>query len=335
MPPIKSAFNLQELPKFRDGLSYLYLEHARIEQDALSIAAILPDGMIAVPAASLGVLMLGPGTTVTHAAIKALAQNGCSVQWVGEDHMRFYASGTGETRSSAQLMRQAQAWHDPRLHLAVVRRMYAMRFPNKLEPHLTLQQIRGFEGVRVREAYANASKKSGVPWSGRNYQRTDWKASDPINRALSAGNACLYGVAHAAIISSGYSPGLGFVHTGKQLSFVYDVADLYKMDTVVPAAFEAVSELSDSVERSVRAKLREHLRSTKLLEKIVDDLHSLFLKLESDFDQFNLGENDTPEASENSNRFDTDASAPGDLWDPEGNVTGGTAYGGDDPREGP
>ena len=334
MPPVRSAINLQELPKFRDGLSYLYLEHARIEQDALSIAAILPDGMIAVPAASLGVLMLGPGTTITHAAIKALAQNGCSVQWVGEDQMRFYASGTGETRSSSQLMRQAQAWNDPALHLAVVRRMYAMRFPNKLDPSLSLQQIRGLEGVRVREAYAAASKATKVPWSGRNYQRTDWKASDPINRALSSGNACLYGVAHAAIISSGYSPGLGFVHTGKQLSFVYDVADLYKMTTVVPAAFEAVGELSDKVEQAVRRKLREKLRETKLLERIVDDLHSLFLGIEKDVVRDNLRAYTGELEPEATNPFDNDASAPGDLWDPEGNVAGGKTYGGDDPREG-
>ena len=309
--------NLQELPKFRDGLSYLYLEHCRIEQDAQSIAAFTPEGMIAVPAAALGVLMLGPGTTVTHAAIKALAQNGCTVQWVGEDATRYYAAGTGETRSSERTMRQASAWADPSKHLEVVRRMYAMRFPDPLPKHLTLEQIRGKEGVRVRTAYQQASAESGVPWSGRNYKRGEWQGNDPINRALSSGNACLYGVAHAAIVSSGYSPALGFVHTGKQLSFVYDIADIYKATTVIPAAFKAVSELPDKVESLVRSKLRQQLREERILERIVSDLHTLFDQLA-----------DTPD------EYASDAAKPGQLWDPNGSVEGGVAYGHDDPREG-
>ena len=310
--------NLRELPKFRDGLSYLYIEHGRVEQEAKAVAWYGLDGKVSVPVSSLGVLMLGPGTSITHEAVKALADNGCLVNWVGEDSVRFYAGGLGETRSSANLMKQAEYWADPDKHLSVVRRMYLMRFTDGLEPGLSLEQIRGKEGVRVRTVYARASKESGVAWQGRNYTRGHWGNADPVNRALSAGAACLYGVCHAAIVSAGYSPGLGFVHTGKQLSFVYDVADLYKTEVLVPTAFALAAEGAEKIETRVRHTLRDAIRETRLLERVVNDLHGLF--------------SGNAEASE---RFAADGAAPGELWDPQGNVEGGVAYGGDGARERP
>jgi CRISPR-associated protein Cas1 len=308
--------NLQELPKFRDGLSYLYLEHGRIEQEDQAIAHYGVGGMTAVPAAALGVLMLGPGTSLTHAAVKALANNGCSVFWVGEEMVRFYASGTGETRSTQHLLKQVAAYSHPQTRLEVVRRLYRLRFPEPLPEGLTLQQIRGHEGVRVRDTYAHWSRETGVPWHGRNYSRGNWTAADPINRAISAGAACLYGLCHAAIVSAGYNPALGFIHTGKQLSFVYDVADIYKAETLIPTAFKAVAESDEAIERRVRTVLRAEIREAKLLERVVDDLHTLFKSL------------DSPDP------YATDAAKPGDLWDPEGSVPGGIAYGSDHPGEG-
>ncbi len=307
--------NLRELPKFRDSLSYLYIEHGRIEQEAKAIAWYGEDGKVSIPVASLGLLMLGPGTSITHAAINALASNGCLVNWTGEEGVRFYASGTGETRSSMNLMKQAEFWADPVKHLQVVRKLYLMRFKEALAPELTLEQIRGLEGVRVRTTYAKFSKETGVAWHGRNYKRGSWSQADPINRAISAGAACLYGVCHSGIVSAGYSPALGFIHTGKQLSFVYDVADLYKMDVLIPAAFQTVSESSEGVERHIRQKLRDTMREAKLLEHIVSDLHSLFLNTDSE------------------DPYVTDASKPGALWDPSGNVEGGVDYGSNDFRE--
>lgn len=309
---IWSKQNLRELPKFRDGLSYLYLEHARLEVQDRAITVLHPGGATDVPTAALGVLLLGPGTTVTHAAMKSLADGGCSVLWVGEDGTRFYAGGIGESRSSAGLQQQVRLWSDPEAHLRVVRRMYGLRFPETLPEHLTLRQIRGREGARVRDIYARASRDSCVPWAGRSYKRDDWNRADPVNRAISAGNACLYGLAHAAILSGGYSPALGFVHTGKQLSFVYDIADLYKTDLVVPLAFEAVADLSENVEARVRGRLRQAITQQRLLERMVSDLHSL------------MGTDPEDDA------FGGDAAQPGDLWDPEGSVAGGINHDGDD-----
>jgi CRISPR-associated protein Cas1 len=239
------------------------------------------------------------------------------VSWVGEEGVRFYASGLGETRSSAALMSQAEAWADPHRRLQVVRNMYEMRFAEPLDAGLSIQQVRGLEGVRVREAYARASRATGVPWHGRNYKRQSWVDADPVNRALSAGSACLYGVVHAAIVSLGYSPGLGFIHTGKQLSFVYDIADIYKAETVIPTAFDVVANSDSAIESRVRTRLRNSFREQRLLARIARDLDSLF-----------------DLASGADDPYAVDAPAPGDLWDPSGLVDGGVAYGSDDPGNG-
>ncbi|MGE5595252.1 MAG: type I-E CRISPR-associated endonuclease Cas1e, partial [Hyphomicrobiales bacterium] len=226
--------DLHSLPKVRDSLTYLYLERCRIEQEGKAVAVFDQRGMVAIPCASLNLLLLGPGTTITHAAIRALAENGCLVEWVGEGGVRLYAHSTGETRSARNLIRQATLASDPTERLTVIERMYRMRFPENVPSGLSLQQLRGREGLRVRQAYARASAETGVPWQGRFYDRRDWRRSNPINRALSTAASTLYGICHAAIVAAGYSPALGFIHTGKMLSFVYDIADLYKAELTIP-----------------------------------------------------------------------------------------------------
>jgi len=139
-------------------------------------------------------------------------------------------------------------------------------------PDITLQQLRGKEGIRVRQAYAAASQEHGVEWRGRSYNRGNWSAADPVNRALSAANSCLYGLCHAAILAAGYSPGLGFVHTGKQLSFVYDVADLYKARITIPVAFREAAASAENLEPRVRRACRDVFRAERLVERILPDI---------------------------------------------------------------
>lgn len=306
--------NLRTLPRFRDGVSYLYVEHAVIEREDKSVALFTEQGKASVPAASLGVLVLGPGTRITHAAMVALAECGTSVMWSGEEHARFYAGGLGKSRSSANLLRQALAWADPVRRLETVLSLYRMRFDEVLAPQLTLQQIRGREGVRVRDAYAAASRHYGVEWTGRRYDCGDWRAADPVNRALSAGAACLYGVAHAAIFASGFSPGIGFIHVGKQLSFVYDVADIYKIDLLVPAAFEAAATGPHGVEAAVRTLLRGRIQKSDLLARMARDLGKLFADVD---DEALAGLEDADEALAR-------------IWDPAGTLAGGENHAGDD-----
>lgn len=306
--------DLHVLPKFRDGWSYLYVEHCRIDQDGGAIAVHDQDGKVPIPCANLALLMVGPGVSITHAAVITLADHGCLVAWCGEQGVRFYALGMGETRSAGRLLHQAKMWADPGLHMLVVRRLYQLRFLEKFDPDLTLQQIRGMEGVRVREAYASAARETGVKWQGRSYRRDNWNDADPVNRALSVANSCLYGICHAAIVSAGFSPALGFVHTGKLLSFVYDIADLYKADIAIPVAFRAVAEGQPKLERWVRQSCRDEFVSTRLLERIIPDIQTALML--------------SPKGTDGSgDPFDYDPAAPGPLWDAEhGEVKGGYDY---------
>lgn len=302
--------DLHILPKVRDSVSYLYVEHCKIDQEAKAIALHDAEGKTPVPCAALLLLMLGPGTSISHAAVRVLAESGCLICWVGEEGVRFYAQGLGETRSAQGLLRQAALCSHPATRLEVVMRMYRMRFREQLPPGLTLQQIRGKEGIRVREAYAQASRETGAPWTGRAYKRDGWQAADAVNRALSAANSCLYGVCHAAIVAAGYSPGLGFIHTGKMLSFVYDIADLYKPEISIPAAFRAAAEGDSGVESRTRYACRDFFREQRLLARIVPDIQTALAVGAG-------GESD----------FDWDAAAPGGLWDPTGEtVAGGVNY---------
>lgn len=310
--------DLHVLPKLSDGWTYLYVEHCRIDQEAKAVAIHDQRGKVPVPCANLALLMLGPGVSITHAAVAVLADHGCLVTWCGESGVRFYAVGMGETRSAERLLHQARLWADEDLRMQVVRRLYQLRFEDPFRPDLTLKQIRGMEGARVRDAYGRAARETGVPWSGRSYRRESWGSSDPVNRALSAANSCLYGICHAAIVSAGFSPALGFIHTGKMLSFVYDIADLYKADITIPAAFRAAAEGEEELERRVRLACRDHFVETRLLSRIIPDVRYTLM----------LSENAPWEALE---VYDQDAAAPGPLWDPDGvQVEGGRAHSLDD-----
>jgi len=315
--------NLHLLPRVRDSWSYLYVEHCTIEQDAQAIAIIDQRGTTHVPCTALTLLMIGPGATISHAAVRTLALSGCLLAWTGEAGVRFYASGAGETRSAANLLRQAACHADPGERMRIVRRLYTMRFTEPLDDALTLQQIRGKEGARVRDLYARWSRETGVPWSGRAYQSRDWNASEPINQALSAANACLYGVVHAAILSAGYSPAIGFIHTGLMLSFVYDIADLYKAVITIPAAFRCIAAGDHTIESRVRHHCRDRFREERVLPRIVDDIDRLFAVRPAD-----------RAADAADDRYDD---LSGKLWDPTlGSVPGGVNYAesADDEEEG-
>jgi CRISPR-associated protein Cas1 len=310
--------DLSQLPRVADGWTFLYTEKVRVEKAHHAIELRDKNGRVHVPVAALSVLMLGPGAVITQAAVLALAESGCSIVWCGENAARFYASGLGETRRAHHLEAQATAWASTTKHLEVVRRLYTMRFPAGLPKDLTLAQIRGKEGVRVRETYAQLSREMGVGWSGRAYRRGDWGSADPVNRALSAANACLYGVCHAAIVATGFSPGLGFVHAGKQLSFVYDIADLYKVDVTIPAAFRAVQKGVDGIESRVRRNCRELFHSSRLLERIVPDLQRVVgLAPERARLVVHRGEESNDTAEEGLGE------TPGELWNEDGSRTGG------------
>ena len=267
-----------------------------------------------IPAAAVSVLLLGPGTRVTHRAMELMGDTGVSVIWVGEHGVRFYASGRALTTHSALLMKQAKLVSNMRSHLDVVRKMYQMRFPDEDVSELTMQQLRGREGSRVRSVYRRCSKEYGVPWDGRLYRPDDFASGDAVNQALSAGHACLYGLAHAVITAMGCSPGLGFVHVGHERSFVYDIADLYKAEVTIPIAFEVASEDPPDLPSFVRRKVRDAMVEHHILERMVHDIKFLLSE-----------DGDSCEDNEDGENFDKEAVY---LWDDrKGTVENGKSYG--------
>ena len=234
-------------------------------------------GIVHIPAAAITVLLLGPGTRVTHRAMELMGDTGVGVVWVGEHGVRYYAHGRPLTTRAGLLQRQAELVSNTHKHVSVVRKMYQLRFPDEDVAGLTMQQLRGREGSRVRKAYRTVSQKTGVPWNGREYQPEDFSASDKVNQALSAGHACLYGLAYAVIVSLGCSPGLGFVHVGHDRSFVYDIADLYKAEITIPIAFEVAAEDPEDLASVVRRRVRDAMVSHHILERMVHDIRFLLL----------------------------------------------------------
>lgn len=303
-----------ELVRIADRLSFLYLERCVVNRDSNAITATDERGTIHIPAASVGVLLLGPGTTVTHQAVVLMSDSGSTIVWLGERGVRYYAHGSPLAQSSRLLEAQAAAVSNTRSRLRVARAMYEMRFPDEDVSELTMQQLRGREGARVRGVYRKHSERTGVEWTRRNYDAEDWEAGDTVNQALSATNAALYGVVHSVIVALGCSPALGFVHTGHHRSFVYDVADLYKAEFTIPTAFDIAASAETDVSGESRRQIRDMLHRGKLLERCARDVRRLLT-------------NDHEADDEAWEYFEIDTMA---LWDgKQGNVAGGVSYGSD------
>lgn len=273
-PPPSS---LPELVRAEDRLTFVYVERCVVHRDANAITAMDDRGTVHIPAAGLGALLLGPGTRITHQAMVLIGQSGATAVWVGERGVRCYAHGRSLARSSRLLEAQAELVTNTRSRLAVARRMYGMRFPGEDVEGLTMQQLRGREGARVRRIYREHSARTGVEWKRRDYNVEDFASGDRVNQALSAANTSLYGVVHAVIVALGCSPGLGFVHTGHELSFVYDIADLYKAEISIPVAFEVAASPTEDIPADARRAVRDRLHDGKLLERCVRDVRRLLL----------------------------------------------------------
>ena len=254
----------------RDRESFLHIGRGLIDvEDGAVVVADVRGVRMQVPVGAIACLMLEPGTTITHAAVKACADEDCLLVWCGEGGVRFYATGSPGGSRSDKLLFQFAAASDPQKRLAVVKEMFRRRFGDDVPDKRSVDQLRGIEGVRVRAMYERLAETFGVKWEGRQYDPKRWARSNDINRAISAANACLYGVTEAAVLVAGYSPGVGFLHTGRPLSFVYDVADLFKFEVSVPAAFEVVAKRCPDPEGAVRRLLRTRFKESKVMERLV------------------------------------------------------------------
>lgn len=256
--------------QLKERVSLVFLEYGNL--DVLDGAFVLVDKngiRTHIPVGSVACIMLEPGTRVSHAAIALAGRVGTLLVWVGEAGVRLYAAGQPGGARSDRLLYQARLALDEELRLKVVRKMYALRFGEEPPARRSVEQLRGIEGARVRETYKQIARKYGVAWVHRSYDADEWGSGDVPNRCLSSATACLYGIVEAAVLAAGYAPAIGFIHTGKPLSFVYDVADVVKFETVVPVAFEQAARMPREPERAVRTACRDVFRQSKLLERLI------------------------------------------------------------------
>lgn len=270
LPPLKPI-------PIKERMSVVFVERGEI--DVLDGAFVVVDATgvrTHIPVGGLACIMLEPGTRLSHRAAALAARVGTLLVWVGEAGVRLYSAGQPGGARSDRLLYQARLALDETLRLKVVRKMYAVRFGEEPPARRSVEQLRGIEGARVRQTYQLLARQFGISWKGRDYDAEDWDSADLPNRCLSAATSCLYGVTEAAVLAAGYAPAVGFIHTGKPLSFVYDVADVYKFETVVPVAFKvAASNPPGNPERAVRLACRDVFRQTRLLEKIIPDIEAM------------------------------------------------------------
>ena len=266
---------LKPLP-MKDRVSMVFIQYGQI--DVLDGAFVVIDQTgvrTHIPVGSVACIMLEPGTRISHAAVHLASTVGTLLVWVGEAGVRLYASGQPGGARADRLLYQAKLALEDDLRLKVVRKMYEFRFQEASPERRSVEQLRGIEGARVRETYKLLSRKYGVHWEARNYDRQQWDAADIPNRCLSAATSCLYGITEAAVLAAGYAPAVGFIHTGKPLSFVYDIADLFKFETVVPLAFKIAANHPNQPERDVRLGCRDIFRSTRLLARIIPSIEEV------------------------------------------------------------
>lgn len=269
----------------KERSSIVYLGRANIDVvDGAFVSIDATGDRTQIPVGGLGCLMLEPGIRITHAAVILAARVGCLLVWVGEGGVRMYAAGQPGGARADRLLYQAKAALDEGARLKVVRAMFRLRFGEEAPARRSVDQLRGIEGVRVRTMYRYLARTHGITWNGRKYDPSSWDEADLANRALSAGTSCLYGLCEAAILAAGYAPAIGFLHRGKPLSFVYDIADLFKFETVVPvafasaAAFQKSGQAAEMIERTVRIGCRDAFRKSGLLERIIPQIGDLLAK---------------------------------------------------------
>lgn len=274
--PVFERPPLESLTPARERWTPLYLEHGRLEVDDSSVKWIGADRTIfRIPVATLSVLLLGPGTTATQAAMKACGESNTPVCWVGDEGLRFYSLSDSPTHNSDNARRQAEIWSVKRHRETVARAMFSRRFPGVDVAEKPIGELRTMEGLRVKGLYAELGTKHGVTWKGRRYDTSNWDVSDNLNKAVSAANAALYSLTLAVIWSTGYLPQLGFIHSSGPLALVYDFADLYKPETSLPAAFQAIALKADAGNKEVLTLLKLRIEEAGILRRLPKDLEAL------------------------------------------------------------
>jgi len=268
----------------RHGLIYLERGALSVEDGCLRFVAggsdLLAAGDYRIPHQSLSLVLLGPGSTVSHDALRLLARHGTALSAVGEDGVRLYTAHPLLPDSSALARAQVRAWADEKgARMAVARRMYAWRLGEVL-PHRDIAVLRGIEGSRVKEMYRLTAERMGIHWQGRRYDRQDPLAADAPNQAINHAASAVEAAAAIAVAATAAIPQLGFIHEDSGQSFILDIADLFRDSVTVPCAFKAVlaaqKRPGDSLERLTRRIVGERLRRDQVIPGMIDRIKALF-----------------------------------------------------------
>lgn len=267
----------ETLPQIKEKFPFIYLEAGRLEVDDSSVKWIDSTGnVVRLPIATISALLLGFGTTVTHAAVKACASANCTLCWVGEDSLLFYASGMSPTSNTRNFKKQMLLAADKTKSLSVARNMFNFRFPETDTENKTLKELMGMEGYRVKKLYADMAEKYQVGWKGRSYTPNNFELSDTTNKILTSANAALYSLISSVVFSLGYSPYIGFVHSGSPLPFIYDLADLYKEHLTIDMAFSLTKDMAVYYDKYILLDdFRKRVIEARLLENLADDINKI------------------------------------------------------------
>jgi CRISP-associated protein Cas1 len=260
----------------RERNSIVWLQYGQVDVQDGALVLIDKQGIRThIPVGGLACLMLEPGTRITHGGVALASEVGCLILWVGEGGVRLYSAGQPGGARSDRLLYQAKLALDEDLRLKVIRAMYRFRFKEEPPARRSIEQLRGIEGARVRALYGMLARQHGIDWGRREYDPENFMDQDRVNRCLSVANHCLYGLCEAAILAAGYAPAIGYLHTGKPQSFVYDIGDLFKFDTVVPIAFRIAASREDDITRATRHACRDAFRRFHLLDRIIPTIEEV------------------------------------------------------------
>ena len=268
-------------PVDRHGLVWLDRGKLEVENGCLKFITTghgeLKAGDYQVPHQSLSIILLGPGTSVTHDALRILARHGCALAAIGDGGVRFYTAPPLMPDSSKIARNQAELWANPGKRMDVARAMYAYRFGQVVRTR-DISVLRGQEGARIKRSYQLVADRYGIEWNGRRYDRKNPNAGDVANQALNHSASAIRAAASVAVASVGAIPQLGFVHEDSGQSFVLDIADLYRHETTLDIAFGAVEvseQTGDSIERLVRQRANKLFKERKIIPSMIEKIKSL------------------------------------------------------------
>jgi CRISPR-associated protein Cas1 len=277
----------------RHGLIWLDRGRLEVEDGCLRFVTAggeLPAGDYQIPHQTVSLVLLGPGASVTHDALRILARHGCMLAAVGEGGTRLYTAPPLMPDSSAAARAQVRLWADPEKRMEVARAMFAIRFGEIVRTR-DIEVLRGREGARIKRSYQLAAERHGIEWDGRRYDRGNPGAGDDANQAINHAGSAMSAAAAIAVTAVGAIPQLGFVHEDSGQSFVLDIADLYRHDVLLDIAFGAVKQAAplDSIERAVRRRASMLIRQKGIIPSMIGRIKLLLGLTEAAGDAANVG----------------------------------------------